>query len=157
VTVDGTDATDRILGLLDRSPFLDGVRAVLLDGIAVGGFNLIDLDRLHGELERPVVTVTRHPPDFPAMRAAIRTYFPRDAAARWRLVRAHPLFRLPMPEGNPLQVGAVGCTRAEAAVLVRRTTVRGHLPEPLRLARLVARALASADRIRSASPGGPKD
>jgi uncharacterized protein len=143
VTIDGTDATERILSLLGESPFLDGVRAVLLDGIAVGGFNLIDLDRLHERLQRPIVTVTRRTPDFPAIHAALRKYFPRDAGARWRLVRAHPLFRLPTPEGNPLHVGAVGCTRAEAAAIVRRTTVRGNLPEPLRLARLIARALAA--------------
>ena len=139
--IDGTDATDRILALLGSSPFLDGVRAVLLDGIAVGGFNLIDLDRLYEGLQRPIVTITRHAPDFAAIRAALRKYFPRDAAMRWRLVRAHALFRLPMPEGNPLRVSAVGCTRAEASAIVRRTTVRGNLPEPLRLARLVARAL----------------
>jgi uncharacterized protein len=141
IEIDGTDATERILSLLGGSPFLDGVRAVLLDGIAVGGFNLVDLDRLYEKLQRPIVTVTRRAPDFPAIHAALRKYFPRDAAARWRLIRAHPLFRLATPEGNPLRVGAVGCTRAEAAAIVRRTTVRGNLPEPLRLARLVARAL----------------
>ena len=144
VAIDGTDATDQILSLLEGSPFLDGVRAVLLDGIAVGGFNLVDLDRLHTRLQRPVVTVTRRSPDFSAIRAALRKYFPQDAAARWSLVRAHALFRLPMPEGNPLRVSAVGCTRAEAAAIVRRTTVRGNLPEPLRLARLVARALSQS-------------
>ncbi len=142
VAVDGTDATDRILDLIQGSSFLDGVRAVLLDGIAVGGFNLVDLDRLYERLRRPVVTVTRHPPDFRAIRSALTKYFPTDAARRWRLVRAHPLFRLATAEGNPLHVSAVGCTRAEAKAIVRRTTVRGNLPEPLRLARLVARAMA---------------
>lgn len=141
MSIDGTDATDRILSLLGSSPFLDGVRAVLLDGIAVGGFNIVDLDRLHTRLQRPIVTVTRHPPDFAAIRSALRKYFPDDAPARWRLIRAHTLFRLPVTEGKPLQVSAVGCTRAEAAAIVRRCTVRGNLPEPLRLARLVARAL----------------
>jgi uncharacterized protein len=153
VTIDGTDATDRILALLLDSPFLDGVRAVILDGIAVGGFNLIDLDRLHRRLQRPIVTVTRHAPDFPAIHSALRKYFPRDQAERWRLVRAHSLFRLSMPEGNPLRVSAVGCTRAEAAAIVRRTTVRGNLPEPLRLARLVARAIAvPSEEPRAVSP-----
>jgi endonuclease V-like protein UPF0215 family len=155
VAIDGTDATQRILSLLEESPFFDGVRAVLLDGIAVGGFNLIDLDRLHERLQRPIVTVTRRAPDFPAIHSALRKYFPHDAPARWRLVRAHPLFRLSTLEGNPLRVSVVGCTRAEAAAIVRRTTVRGNLPEPLRLARLVARAIAGplkdAPRGRSAA------
>jgi uncharacterized protein len=149
VSIDGTDATDRILSLLGGSPFLDGVRAVLLDGIAVGGFNLIDLDRLHAGLHRPIVTVTRRAPDFSAIHAALRKYFPRDAAARWRLIRAHSLFRLSTPEGNPLRISAVGCTRAEASLIVRRTTVRGNLPEPLRLARLIARALVRPGTSRT--------
>lgn len=158
VTIDGTDATDRILALLGTSPFLDGVRAVILDGIAVGGFNLVDLDRLHEGLQRPIVTVTRRAPDFRAIRSALRKYFPRDAAVRWRLVRAHPLFRLATSEGNPLRVSAVGCTRADAAAIVRRTTVRGNLPEPLRLARLIARALAGPDRAaRPSLRRAPKD
>lgn len=147
VTVDGTDATNRILELLDGSPMVEGVRAILLDGIAVGGFNLVDLDRLHAVLGRPIVTVTRHAPDFASIRAALTKYFPKDAERRWQLVLAHPLFRLPMPEGNPLRVSAVGCTRAQASAVIRRATVRGNLPEPLRLARLVARAMAG-DRGR---------
>lgn len=155
VTIDGTDATDRILSLLGSSSFLDGVRAVILDGIAVGGFNLIDLDRLHDGLQRPIVTVTRRPPDFPAIRSALRKYFPRDASARWRLVRAHALFRVATPDGNPLRVSAVGCTRADATAIVRRTTVRGNLPEPLRLARLVARALTLPERSARPAPRRP--
>ncbi|MCI4353190.1 MAG: DUF99 family protein [Thermoplasmata archaeon] len=158
VAIDGTDATERILALLGTSPFLDGVRAVILDGIAVGGFNLIDLDRLYEGLQRPIVTVTRRSPDFPAIRTALRKYFPRDAPARWRLVRAHALFRLPTSQGNPLRVSAVGCTRAQAAAIVRRTTMRGNLPEPLRLARLIARALGGPDgAARPAPRPAPKD
>jgi endonuclease V-like protein UPF0215 family len=141
VTVDGTDATHRIASLLLRSPFLEGARALLLDGIAVGGFNLVDLDRLHAAIRRPVVTVTRRPPEFEAIRKALRTYFPKDFRERWKLVSAHRLFRIPTG-AQPLLASVVGATRRDAVALVRRTTVRGFLPEPLRLARLVARALA---------------
>jgi endonuclease V-like protein UPF0215 family len=139
VRVDGDDATEATVRLLDDASFTEGARAVLLDGIAVGGFNLLDLDRLHRETGRPVVTVTRRPPDFDAMRSALRTYFPREFRRRWRLVRAHPLFRV-RTGGRPLWASAVGCRRAEAIALLERTRVRGYWPEPLRLARLVARA-----------------
>ncbi len=149
VTVDGTDATERVVTLLRSSPFLEGVRAVLLDGIAVGGFNLLNLGTLHRELARPIVTVTRRSPDFAAIRRALQTYFPADFAQRWRLVRARLLFRVPT-DGAPLWASAVGCSRSAAVALIRRTTVRGRFPEPLRLARLVARAIASARR-----PGRP--
>ncbi len=143
VRVDGADAGERIATMLLRSPFLDGIRVVLVDGIAVGGFNLIDLDALAAAVGRPVVSVTRRPPDFAAMRRALRTYFPRDLARRWAIVRAHRLFRVPTADGARVLASAVGLNRAQAASVVRRTTVRGAFPEPIRLAHLVARVLAT--------------
>ncbi len=142
VRVDGNDATERIAGMLTASPHLEGARAVLLDGIAVGGFNLVDLDRLEELLERPVVAVTRDRPEYPRIRSALKKYFPREFARRWGLVRAHPLFRAPT-SGRPIFASAVGCRRTEAVELLRRTTVRGLWPEPLRLAHLVAHAIGT--------------
>jgi endonuclease V-like protein UPF0215 family len=60
------------------------------------------------------------------------------------------LFGVPT-EGQPILAAAVGCSRADAAWLVQRSTVRGHWPEPLRLAHLVA----SAGRRRGGR--APKD
>jgi uncharacterized protein len=146
VRVDGEDATEAIAALVRETGGLEGVRAVLLDGAVVGGFNVVDLDRLHRAVGRPVVAVTRRTPDFPAIRAALRKWFPRDAEERWRRLRAHRLFRVPYPE-LPLLVSAVGCRREEAAQLVRRTTVEGHVPEPIRLAHLVASAGTPGRRV----------
>ncbi|HEY1198636.1 MAG TPA: DUF99 family protein [Thermoplasmata archaeon] len=150
VRVDGTDGTRRVIALVRRLGPLDGVRAVLLDGAVVGGFNVLDLDALHRELGVPVVAVTRRPPEFSRIRAALRRWFPRSADARWSLLRAHRLFEVPT-DGQPIRAAAVGCSRADAARLVQRATVRGHWPEPLRLAHLVA----SAGRRQGGRP--PKD
>lgn len=151
VAVDGTDATDRIARLFEGSPHLEGIRAVVTDGIAFGGFNLLDLGELSSRLGRPVIAVTRRPPDYARIRRALVTYFPRDARRRWSRVRAHRLFRVPTG-GAPIWAAAVGCRRAEAAALVRRLAVHGFWPEPLRLARLIARAYA---RRPAAAPRKP--
>jgi uncharacterized protein len=142
VRVDGMDATERIIALLRHSPHLEGARALLLDGVAFGGFNLVDLDALARALERPVVAVTRDPPDFARIRAALQKYFPTEFRERWRRVRAHRLFAVPTAD-RPIYAAAVGCRRVEAAQLIRRTTIRGRWPEPLRLAHLVAHAIGT--------------
>ena len=147
VTVDGTDGTEVVVRLVRSVGALDGVRALLLDGAVVGGFNVLDLDRIHAELGLPVVAVTRRPPDFERIHAALKTWFGRDAARRWRLLRAHRLVRVPTGE-TPILATAVGCRAADAVALVRRTTVRGYWPEPLRLAHLVASAGAAPARER---------
>ena len=139
VRVDGTDGTRRVVALVRSLGPLDGVRALLLDGAVVGGFNVLDLDVLHRELGVPIVAVTRRPPEFAAIRAALRKWFPRTAEARWSLLKAHRLFPVPTA-GRPILAAAVGCSRVDAARLVRRSTVHGYWPEPLRLAHLVASA-----------------
>jgi uncharacterized protein len=139
VQVDGTDGTEAVVALVRSIGALDGVRAVLLDGAVVGGFNVLDLDAIHAELGVPVVAVTRRPPDFERIHAALRTWFGRDAERRWRLLRAHRLVRVPTA-GTPILASAVGCPHADAIALVRKTAIRGFWPEPLRLAHLVASA-----------------
>jgi endonuclease V-like protein UPF0215 family len=155
VRVDGNDATERIARMLLASPHLEGARAVLLDGVAVGGFNLVDLRELSERLVRPVVAVTREAPDFRKIRAAIQKYFPREFEARWGLLRAHRLFRVPTAE-RPILAAVVGARRKDAAELVRRTTMRGRWPEPLRLAHLIAHAIGTPD-ILARRAGGTKN
>ncbi|MGA8542048.1 MAG: DUF99 family protein [Thermoplasmata archaeon] len=139
VRVDGTDGTATVIALVRGTGALDGVRALLLDGAVVGGFNVLDLDAIHAALDIPVVAVTRRPPDFGRIHAALRTWFGADAERRWRLLRAHRLVRVPTGE-TPILATSVGCRAADAVALVRRTAVRGFWPEPLRLAHLVASA-----------------
>jgi uncharacterized protein len=139
VRVDGDDATETILRMLEGSAFTPGARALIVDGIAVGGFNLLDLGRLSRTLRLPVVSVTRRRPDFEKIRAALAKYFPEQFRRRWSRVRAHRLF--PVPTGaEPIYASAVGCRETEAIALLRRLAVRGYWPEPLRLAHMIAHA-----------------
>ena len=142
VRVDGTDATEAIISLGRQSSLLEGARVVLLDGAAVGGFNVVDVDDVVSALDRPVITVTRRRPDFDAIRAALLKYFPRDGRARFQTLRRHRLFPVPT-RGAPIFATAVGCSRKEAVALLQRLQRRGYWPEPLRLAHIFARAVAA--------------
>ena len=145
VTVDGTDATSRVAALIRSLPQFEGVKAVLLDGIVVGGFNVIDLDDLSDRLGRPVVTVTRGRPEFRTIRSALAKYFPKDHAERYRRLRRHRLEPYG-PELPSILLAAVGCDRAEALAVLRRCVQRGQWPEPLRIAHLVGHALGTSRR-----------
>jgi uncharacterized protein len=148
VRVDGTDGTARVVALFRLVSPPEGVRAILLDGAVVGGFNILDLDAIHRATSLPVVAVTRRRPDFARIRAALDRWFPRTAATRFALLRRHRLFRVPTG-AQPIWATAAGCTTADAAWLVRRTTVVGYWPEPLRVAHLVAAAAGSPTRVPS--------
>lgn len=143
VAVDGDDATDALAAALERSRWRGQVRAVLLDGIALGGFNVVDLDALHDRLRVPVLTVTQGEPDLPAMEAALRAHVP-DAERKIDLLRRHAP-RTYRTEGKPLAVRAVGLDERDVPALLAATTVRGLVPEPLRLAHLIATAYAEGE------------
>lgn len=132
---DGWNATDALSSLLDGSKFRDQVRAVLLDGVAVGGLNVIDLPALHTRTGLPVLSVMRRAPDLDAMRAAIAR-LPKPAARLAVLERAGEIHQR---DGFVFQ--AHGATADEAATLLARSTREGRVPEALRLAHLIGSAV----------------
>jgi len=137
VRKDGANATARIAALLRGSPFDGHVQAVLLNGIAVGGFNLIDIAALADQLQRPVLVVARRPPRMQLIRRALRSL--PGGARKWSLIeRAGPMEPL-----DGLHVQRAGLTAEEAHVLLAATTLHGKLPEPLRLAHLIAGGVAT--------------
>lgn len=135
-TVDGIDATDRIATMVRTSRYRAGLAMVLIDGTAVGGFNVIDVDALHAAIERPVVTVTRRKPDLAAMERALRRRFD-DWEERLRVIRRHEVEAIRTTHGS-VWVTYVGVNRAEVQEALALTTIRGALPEPLRVAHLIA-------------------
>lgn len=136
--VDGRDATERIGAMVGRSRYRDGLAMVLIDGAAVGGFNVIDIDALAGDLGLPVVTVTRRRPDLVAIEKALRQKFD-DWSDRWRVLSRHRIETV-ATRHRPLHVTYAGVGREEVREALALTTVRGALPEPLRIAHLMATA-----------------
>ena len=132
VRKDGADATALLASLVRNSQFDGHVRVVLLGGIAVAGFNVVDIHGLAAALARPVLVVARRLPRLPLIREALAKI--PGGARRWRLIEAAG----PMePLGNVF-VQRAGLELDEARYLLKATTLHGHFPEPLRLAHLIA-------------------
>jgi endonuclease V-like protein UPF0215 family len=130
---DGSNATARMIELVQHSQFGGHLRAVILQGIAVAGFNVVDVHALHHGLGLPVLVVARRRPDWAAMRRALLSRVP-GGARKWALIEA-------AGEMEPLRglfVQRAGMTRGQADALLRVTTQHGKLPEPVRLAHIIA-------------------
>lgn len=130
---DGTNATRRLVECVRGSRFYPQLHAVLLQGIALAGFNVVDIQRMHEALGRPVIVVSRRQPDLDAIRDALLKHVP-GGARKWRSIeRAGPMEPI---EG--LQVQRAGIARDAAARLLRSHRRHGRMPEPLRTAHLIA-------------------
>jgi hypothetical protein len=137
---DGANATRVLAELTRRSRFFPQLHAVLLQGIAVAGFNVVDLPELNRLLALPVIAVCRRNPDLDAVRAALLDRVPGGARKWQRLRRAGPLHR----EGK-LWFQCAGIKPAAAARLVAPLCLSSDLPEALRAAHLIAGGLARGE------------
>lgn len=151
-TVGGTDATDAIASLFS-SLGREDVRYVLVAGIALAWYNVLDLRRLHDRVDRPVLSISFEESD--GLEASLAREF--DGAAldeRLAIYRSQPS-RCPVEvNGEELFVRPVGADEATARDVVRAFTPEGGRPEPVRVARLAARA-ADAFRDGPAGEDGP--
>ncbi|MDH3636981.1 MAG: DUF99 family protein [Gammaproteobacteria bacterium] len=142
---DGANATDEINRMVLHSRFAEHLQAVFLQGVAMAGFNVVDLYRVHEALAVPVLAVARRAPDFPAIEHALRTRV-RGGARKWKLIE-----RLgPMEPMVGVQVQHVGIPRRDAERLIKRLAINGKLPEPLRVAHMIASALTTGQSRRRA-------
>ena len=130
---DGANATRVLGGIVERSRYRPQLHAVLLQGITFAGFNVVDLPGLHAMLGVPVLVVLRHRPDLDAVRRALLDHV-RGGARKWRLIeRAGPV----EPLGR-LFVQRAGIDLAGAAALLDGLCPHSLVPEPLRVAHLIA-------------------
>jgi uncharacterized protein len=133
---DGANATERIAELCAGSAFAAHVRVVLLQGIAVAGFNVVDIHALAARLGIGVLVVARRLPDLPAIRRALGNAPGGDR--KWRLIeRAGP-----MEPCRGVWVQRAALSAADAERVLAATTLHGKLPEPLRVAHLIAGGVA---------------
>lgn len=137
VRKDGWNATAEVERLLLAGKFLPQLHLVLFDGIAFGGFNVLELPRLAETLKRPCVAVMRRPPDLAAIELALR----RLPGAARRLQRMRDAGPVHQKNGFVFQVQ--GGEPDDVAEALGRITDQGRVPEALRLAHLIGAAIAS--------------
>jgi endonuclease V-like protein UPF0215 family len=145
IEVDGLDATEKLLDMTGKIGSLD---VVLLGGVTFGGFNIIDPVAVNESLGVPVVVVTTERPDNEAVLSALKKHF-EDWRLRYgvfeRLASVSPIYETKLnPRENPVFLEVVGMEFERALEILRRVTVRGRVPEPLRIANRVAKAVSRA-------------
>ena len=139
--VDGLDSTNVILKLL-RGTRTD---IVFLSGITFAGFNIVDSTRLHNALHIPLIVVCREKPDNRSVKRALQKHF-TDWEKRWELVRKFGRIYsfAPKPSEHPLHFEAVGISAAQAKKVISAYCATSRIPEPIRVAGIVAKGLGLA-------------
>ncbi len=131
VVRDGVRATDAIERMLSTGRLANQAQVVVLDGVAVGGFNVIDLPSLAASLAVPVLAVMRRRPNLEAIRLALAKT--RHGELRWRrMQRAGPI-----QEARGIFFQIAGASPGIGRRILQHASLDGGYPEALRLAHLI--------------------
>ncbi len=144
IEVDGRDANKVLMSLLKRMRY----DVVMLSGVSFGGFNVVDIAKLSNAVRRPVMALTGDKPDNKAVRNALRGHF-EDWEERWRMVQAAGRMHSfkPLPDEPPLYFEVRGASPSLAKKWILATARISRLPEPIRVARIMARGLSDLSQV----------
>ncbi len=143
ISVDGEDSTEKIIQMIKKSRTSGQLRLIMLDGIALGGFNVVDINRLWKETKLPVIVVIRQMPDFTAIKSALKKVKGRkeklaliEKAGR---VKQYSVDHKELGyKGRKIYFQPAGIDEQEARKVLKLTIQHGLIPEPLRVAHLIA-------------------
>jgi uncharacterized protein len=136
--VGGDDATSSIASLYRRLRRND-VNLIMVSGAILSLYNIVDVDELSRKSKLPVVCLTYK--ETSGIEDSIRRHFPNAAEEKLKAYRK--LGRrtgVSLSSGHKVYVRMSGLERSSLKPLLDAFTLQGSIPEPVRVAKLMARA-----------------
>jgi len=140
--VGGDDATDAILSMYEKLDRPD-VSFLLISGIVISLYNIVDVKRISEKTELPVIGVTYE--ESQGIEDAIKHHFPNSYETKLaEYSKLGSREKITLHTSHNLYIRNEGCTVLEATHLLDKITLQGSIPEPLRVTQLLANTLLKA-------------
>lgn len=150
VKIDGMDSTSTIVDMINESRHKEQLRIILTSGITFAGFNVLDVTEVFEKTGLPVAVVSREKPDMPSVKRALKNL--PNWEERWEILNsAGDIFPVETEssEGrkSTVYVQVKGISKEDAEKIIRMTSTRSSIPEPLRVAHLIATGIARGESV----------
>lgn len=138
-TIEGDDATDSILQMYQRLN-RDDISFVMISGLIISMYNIVDIKKIRDKLKIPIIGVTYE--DSKGIEDAIKHHFPDSYQSKIDKYKNLGLrTKISLHTGHDLYVRTEGCTAQETKTLLDTFTLQGAIPEPLRVAQMLAKTM----------------
>ena len=140
IAIDGLDATEQFASMINGSPHRKQLRLIMLNGVTFAGFNMVDIEKLNAATKLPVLVLTHKKPDLDTIHEALKNL--PDSEERWRIILAAGEIHQVAHRGTKIYLELAGISLSEAQKIIKLTSIRSCLPEPLRVAHLIASGIS---------------
>ena len=138
-TINGNDATDVILKMYNDLNRPD-ISYILISGLIISMYNVIDIKRIHELLQLPIIGVTYN--ESIGIEEAIKHHFPKNYISKIQeYQKLGNREKISLQTSSEIYVRREGCTLHDVKYLLDEITLQGSIPEPLRVAQLLSKSL----------------
>ena len=138
-TLEGDDATDTVLEMYDELQRPD-VNYVLISGLIVSMYNIINIKKLHDSLKIPIIGLSYR--NSLGIESAIKHHFPDSFGSKiTEYQKLETREKITLHTTSDVFVRKEGCTFDDVKRLLNKLTLDGAIPEPIRVSQLLAKTL----------------
>jgi len=143
---DGLNATEKITNMVIKARYKD-VRAIMLKGITIAGFNLVDIEKLNQDTGLPVIVVMRKMPDISAIEKALTNL--NHKAKRLEIIKkAGQIYEGKVQEKSDIFFQFKGIEEDDAREIIRISSMHSNIPEPLRVSHIIATGVVKGESTK---------
>ncbi|MEM3437105.1 MAG: DUF99 family protein [Nitrososphaerales archaeon] len=143
--IGGDDATDEIVNMFQRLKRND-INIIMLGGSVISMYNIIDIDSLGLRTNTPVISVTFKESE--GLEPHIKHHFPyswEKKLSAYNKLGVREAIKL--HTNYTVYIRTYGISSEVSKRILDKFTIQGAIPEPIRLARLLARAKIASNAI----------
>jgi endonuclease V-like protein UPF0215 family len=144
IEIDGLDATDKIIEKILKTKHKD-LRVIMLDGITFAGFNTVDIKEIYDKTKLSVIVVNRKKPDLEKFVSTLKRM--PDSEKRMVCVKnAGPILSTTV-KNKRIYFQSYGIKKDDAKRIIKETSTISLIPEPLRIAHLIATGFVLGESV----------
>jgi len=141
IMIDGYDATEKLINLVKQN--INLIQYVITHTITFGGFNLINLNEIYSEIQKPIIAITEKEVDFDSVKIALQNKFPDTYKRKLKnIIDAGNLYETEIETAggiSKLFFHCKGITIEEVRALLEKVSIDSKLPESVRMAHLIGK------------------
>ncbi len=141
INIDGHDGTERIIDLVAQND--KHVQYIFTHTITFGGFNIVDIEKIYNELNKPIVALNEREVNLDNVIKTLENKFPTVSNEKIRyILNAGDLYQTKIKTAGGLSTiyfHKKGIKIKEIESLLQKVCIDSKLPECLRIAHLIGR------------------